>query len=116
VKVFCSTRTGYEQRLFFFGKFRIKIRVKLLRYNPVTNLLVVELRVNVISVVCYSLTRFVNEHYYCWFMFSACLLQICAYDISSVQKGTLFRFPVTVIIPERLVDTSLVACFRFFFS
>jgi len=41
-------------------------------------------------------------------IFGHCSLQICAYDISCVQKGTLFRFPITVIIPEKLVDTSFV--------
>jgi len=44
----------------------------------------------------------------------ACLVvQICAYDIGCVQKGTLFRFPITVIIPEKLVNVHHLFLFTF---
>jgi len=41
-----------------------------------------------------------------------CYLQICAYDIGCVQKGTLFQFPITVIVPERLVVNNSFVTFH----
>ena len=28
-------------------------------------------------------------------------LQVCAYDVKCVEKGPVFRIPITVVIPEK---------------
>ena len=39
------------------------------------------------------------------------LLQICAYEVGHTERGPIFRVPVTVIIPIRLVDSYLFIYF-----
>ena len=43
------------------------------------------------------------------------LLQICAYEVGHTERGPIFRVPVTVIVPIRLVDSSLFIYFYLFF-
>ena len=44
------------------------------------------------------------------------LLQVCAYEVGHTERGPIFRVPVTVIVPIRLVDSSFfISFFRSFF-
>ena len=43
-----------------------------------------------------NITGFVF-HVCCW------IFQVCAYDLSAIEKGPVFRIPVTAIVPLRFV-------------